>query len=386
LTEFYGNLVKSVDGGENTLAVYLDLSKAFDTLPFDKLLYKLQHYGVRGISYNFFSSYLRNRNMYVDFDGCKSNSSSVVCGVPQGSVLGPLLFLIYVNDLYRAVLKSSVIQFADDTTLYKSGKCNKLLFADVNDDLKRLSVWFKSNTLSLNTSKTYYILFRSKRKKFNDEFNLLIDNSIVSRCHSIKFLGMVFDEFLSWDNHVKYIGKKLSSCLYSMNALKRCVDLNVLSKVYYSLFDTYIRYGLHLWANTSQSNINYLTKLQKKAVRILCNEKYNAHTSDLFKKLQIMNIRQSIEKSYALLIYRFSIKTLPCKIHCLFNSNADIHTYETRQREHPHFTKHRTQLYSNSFLHKAKTIWQSLPLSVQSRKTEKSFNKKISKYLIENNI
>ena len=386
LTEFYAKVVKSVDRGDNTLAVFLDLSKAFDTLPHDKLLYKLHHYGIRGVSLKFFTSYLENRNMFVHFNEFKSDTRHINCGVPQGSVLGPLLFLIYVNDLYRAVLKSSVIQFADDTTLYKAANCNKTLFADINEDLKHLSTWFKSNNLSLNALKTHYVLFRGRRKRYDDEFSLLIDNKVIKRCSNAKFLGMNFDEFLTWDAHVHHIGKKLSSCIYSMNSMKYHVDSSVLKKIYHSLFESYLRYGIHLWANTSTCNLNYLLKLQKKAVRIICKVKYNEHTAELFNKLHLLNIEQLINKSFGNIMYKFVNRKLPLNIQSLFSSNEDVHSHFTRQHTNPHFTKHRTQIYSKSFLHRSKTFWQSLPFNIKSYKTVKSFNKHVNNYLLSSNI
>lgn len=278
--------------------------------------------------------------------------------------------------------KSSVIQFADDTTLYKSGNSNKTLFNDINEDLKQLSTWFRSNTLSLNAAKTNFILFRSARKKFNDEFSLSIDGTVIKRCSFTKFLGMYFDEFLSWDKHVKYIGKKLSSCLYSLNSLKRQVDLNVLKKIYFSLFDTHLRYGLHLWANTSVSNTNYIFKLQKKAIRILCNANYNAHTAELFVKLKLLNINQMIEKAFATVSFRFTHNSLPPNVKSLFSSNTEVHSYQTRQRSHPHIFKHRSQLFARSFLHRATMIWQSLPYNIRTCNSVKLFNRQINNHLL----
>ena len=194
---------------------------------------------------------------------------------------------------------------------------------------------------------------------------------------------MKFDEFLSWDAHVNYIGKKLSSCIYSLSSLKHLLSTDILKKIYFSLFDSYVRYGLHLWSNTSCSNINYITKLQKKAIRAVCKEKYNAHTSELFKKLELLNINQLAHKSYASLIYRFTNNDLPINIRNLFTENADIHSYNTRQRANPHISKHRTALYTNSFLHSAPMLWQSIPMHIKTRKTTKSFNKLVNKHLLD---
>lgn len=167
-----------------------------------------------------------------------------------------------------------------------------------------------------------------------------------------------------------------------MNSLKNHVDINVLKKIYISLFDSYVRYGLHLWANTSSRNLSYIFKLQKKAIRIICKVPYNAHTNELFKKLNLLKLNQLVEKSYTYIMFKYSKKDLPFNLQAMFISNTNVHTYNTRQHTHPHITKHHTQLYSNSYLHRAPMIWQSLPIQIKNCKTIQSFGRQLNKHYL----
>ena len=158
VTEFIEKVIKCFEKGELTLGIFLDLSKAFDTISHEIVLEKMERYGVRGIALKWFKSYLKDQEHYVKFNGSCSNKQKVEIGVPQGSVLGPLLFLIYTNDLHKCLKSSSSIIFTDDTTVYSTGKDIELLFDNLKEDMSYLINWFKANKLSLNLSKTNYIL------------------------------------------------------------------------------------------------------------------------------------------------------------------------------------------------------------------------------------
>ena len=202
-------LIKSLENGEYVIGVYLDFSKAFDTVDHAILLSKLSHYGIRGNALNWFISYLSNRKQYVTYNGVSSPVNNITCGVPQHSILGPLLFLLYINDLGHICSNTTPILFADDTNLFKSGKDLNKMQDELNSELAKISLWLKVNKLSLNIGKTHFIVFTNKKKRLND-LNILIDGTRIEEVKKTKFLGVIIDNKLSWKDHVAHVVGKVS--------------------------------------------------------------------------------------------------------------------------------------------------------------------------------
>ena len=213
IEELVANIVKGFENQKHTAAVFLDLSKAFDTIDHKILLKKLDRYGVRGIANDWFKSYLENRTLRVKLEGENGNlfhsqKYPIHLGTPQGSCLGPLLFLIYTNDLHLHVLHGLCILFADDTTIYKSSQNLNYLRWCLEEDLKSVSNWFRAHKLMLNVEKSALVFF-NKNKKYT-HFDLSIDGCKVPQYKFTKFLGVWIDKKLNWLEHTNRLYGKLS--------------------------------------------------------------------------------------------------------------------------------------------------------------------------------
>ena len=200
--------------------MFLNLSKAFDTVDHAILLRKLYFYGVRGIALKWFCDYLSNRKQYVLYNSVQSNTQSISFAVPQSSVLGPLLFLIYINDMPNSLTHSKAILFADDTTIYISSNNVDNMFHKLNMDLVYLVDWFITNKLSLNVNKSnYLLLLSSELLQVDIHKEIIVGTERIKRVSSCKFLGIIIDDKLCWSSHLNYINVKLSRSLYILNSI-----------------------------------------------------------------------------------------------------------------------------------------------------------------------
>ena len=230
ISELYAHILKQISGNRHTLALFLDLSKAFDTLDNKRLLTKLEHYGIRGIALRWFESYLESRSLRVKcFDRDSSNYMfsdyhQIDFGTPQGSCLGPLLFLIYTNDIQKHLEFTNCILLADDTTIYFShDNVNFLKFA-IEHDLGILVDWFRANGLTLNLGKSECILFKANSKSKLTMSSIEAEGVKIPFVDHTKFLGIWIDKFLDWDHHTRILIRKLKQKLKLLNIEKNLLN------------------------------------------------------------------------------------------------------------------------------------------------------------------
>ena len=259
---------EALDNSDFACGIFIDLQKAFDTVDHQILLKKLENYGVRGLANNWFNSYLTNRQQFVSINGFNSTNRVMHYGVPQGSVLGPLLFLIYINDLNRAIKFCTTHHFADDTNLLYVNKSLKKVQKFVNLDLKLLCKWLKANKISLNASKTELIIFRDPRKKSTFDLKIKIDGKKLIPSKYVKYLGILIDCHLNWQDHVMVLRSKLSRAKGMLCKIRHYVNHNTLRMVYYGIFNSILTYGSQIWGQHN-TVVSKLQIIQNKALRIM---------------------------------------------------------------------------------------------------------------------
>ena len=296
ILELIDKLLTRFEQNEFTLGVFIDLSKAFDTVDHSILLRKLEIYGVKGKNLSWFQSYLSNRKQCVSISSNEHTSFlKITCGVPQGSILGPLLFILYINDLKNVSKLIDPIMFADDTNLFTSHKDVRTLINITNNELKKLNDWFTANKLSLNTKKTQFSLFHKSTMKDSIPLKipkLTINDKEITRCQSVKFLGVLLDENINWKDHISTVENKISKNIGLLYRARPYLNKESMVKLYYSYIHCFLNYANLAWASTNKTNLHKIHIKQKHAIRVVANETRYAHSKPLMRSLQILNIYQ----------------------------------------------------------------------------------------------
>ena len=251
-------LYQSFDENKFTLGIFIDLGKAFDTVDHKILTKKLELYGIKGCNLGWFESYLSNRKQFIAYGDKQRNIETITCGVPQGSILGPFLFLIFVNDLHKVTKYLDPIMFADDTNLFYSHKNITTHFQIVNSELKLVNEWFLANKLSLNAKKANYVLFH--KVSMCDSLpsklpTMTFNNTEIKKENSIKFLGVIIDENLTWKNHIEVVENKISKNIGVLYRDSHLLDFKNLPKIYFFFIHIYISYADIAWASTFKTKL-----------------------------------------------------------------------------------------------------------------------------------
>ncbi len=332
LIQVVNNIGAALNRGNFCIGIFLDLRKAFDTCSHTILLKKLSKLGVNDTALDWFKSYLSDRTQQVDINGNLSNRLKISYGVLQGSILGPILFLCYINDIYSAT-KLATFLFADDTTCLAEHKNLNELINFVNVELNKLSSWVRANKMAINVTKTNYIIFHTKGKQIdNTDVDIVFDCNEISKTHdpklvfkleriydkhpnekprSFKLLGVFFDENLTFNKHCSYVGSKLSRSIFCMKRAANFLSLKSLRSLYFAMVHSHLIYCPIILSCTSSTNLSTIGKLQKKAIRIMTKSTYNTHTGPLFLANKILPFDKLILQSKLLFFHSIVYKYAP---------------------------------------------------------------------------
>ena len=351
------NLVTALDSGDCAIGLFLDFQKAFDIVDHYILLDKLLSYGVRGIAHAWSNSYLSNRLQSVNYNGQESNFKLMKCGVAQGSILGPLLFLIYINDLPNVTIFMPIL-FADDTNLFDAGPNLSDLVCQINQEIKTIYSWVKANKLSLNIDKTIFMLFTIKGfSRVLDE--LQIEGNRIMEVHETKFFGVIIDNKLSWRPHKIYICTKVGKGIGVILKARKVFDHETLLTLYYTFVYPYLHFCIHVWGRAYDTHLNDFRVLQNKIVRIINGVPPRTNTDYLYSQKRILSVNRLYYYNIGIFMYKYSNNMHPGIFSNLFHKIEDSHSYCARQStaKHQYVNFRSTTRGQRSCIYSSSIIW-----------------------------
>jgi len=371
-------VLEALDESQCVLSVFCDLSKAFDCVDHNVLLSKLEYYGIRGTALKWFKSFLSNRKQRVVIsgkDGTESHSSwkDMNRGVPQGCILSPILFLIYINDLSLPTDHASLYMYADDvSTLIRESSVMSLIELAV-EIMENFEEWFRDNGLILNVKKTQAVSFRlnalgnyiSEPIQLRNMEQLPIDESAL-------FLGVTIDASMSWKPQVLRLSRRLSSAAFALSTIKHSCSTRILVTAYRAYFESLLRYGVAFWGDSSLSD--KIFKLQKHALRIIFNLRKRDTCKHIFKEQQLLTLPCLYIESLAVLTFQNIGRV---------QRTGDFHVLNTRHRENISYPIHRTTAFEKGPFYRGLKIYDKLPQEIKDKPSLKLFKRALNTFLCD---
>ena len=313
----------------------IDLKKAFDSFTHSILLQKLKHYGFCGNVFNLFSSYLSNRQQYVSVNNVNSSTKYIKYGVSQGSVLWPLLFLLYIKDLENSC-DSTPRLFADDICVIAIGTSPAQVEQQLNHELKQIAAWIDANNnLTINSTKTYALEISVVTNLDSPTLNLFYNNHRIDVVRTVKYLGIILDNQPLFKQHIKMLESKLSRYVGILFKLKSFLPKYILSKIYYAFIHSYLYYGLIIWGAIPAFSLSKLCRIQNKALRVISGTIWREHAPPLYATQKILQSSKLITYLVAKFMHKFTNKKLPATFNHFFTAVAKIHSRYTRNSTKP---------------------------------------------------
>ena len=371
--------------------VFVDLKKSFDTVDHDILARKLYLYGVRNTEMKRFRSYLNDRQQLCKVNGISSNVQYIKCGVPLGSCLGPLLFLLFINDMPLSLHVSKVIMYADDTSLAYASNSIDDITKSMNAELENLRKWLHGNKLTLNVAKTTSMIIGTNRKLHQSnsgdliQAHFKISGEAIEQKTSVKYLGVILDNQMEWKDHINLVSSKVSRAIGMIKYAKKVLPTNLLKMLYLGLVEPHFRYYCSVWGACRVISRKTLDKLQNRAIRIITNG-YDMSVGPLLRQLQLPSISDMIMQESASIVYKALNAEAPLYLTEQLTRVSDI-TIRTLRSSNLSLRPPRLKSRhgQNCFVYRGSSIWNSLPSEIKSSRTFGSFQRKLKAMLVEQN-
>jgi hypothetical protein len=385
------NWLWNINDGLLTAVCSLDVKKCFDTINHGILLQKLKMYGFTENVIKWFSSYLANRGMKVKCNRELSEVKYVNIGIPQGSVLGPTLFLLYINDINNYVGLAMCNLYADDVLIYCNGQNVTTLNERIQHSINCVKEWYDKNLLVVNAEKSSAMMITTKQKEFylDDNIDVMFGETNLQTVPELDYLGLKIDKNLNWNQYVQCLSSALNKKVWALSRIRSFLTHDSLIQFYKSTVQPKIDYAITVWGYTSEQNIRKIQRMQNRAARPIYNQydHVNVRGIDLVCKMKVMNVVQRRDYFMSLLMFK-SIHGLAPDHLC----NEVTMAIEVSDRLTRHVNEHNVvtpfvnvDLSKGAFSYQGPCVWNSLPDDLKQCTDINVFKSRAKQYFIENN-
>lgn len=374
---------EALDRDEIVIAVFLDLKRAFETIDRDKLLEKLYFYGIRNIELEWFRSYLNGRKQKTKFNSKYSSEIEVPIGIPQGTQLSVILFILYINDIVNVPMFSEIVLLADDALVIVTEKCLNMAIEKMNYDLERIFKWLCANKLFLNCSKTQYMILGVKKSNETNKTEIKIDNHVIQKVEKIKYLGITIDDQMTMNEQIEEVVKKTAHKVNFLKRIAKKLPEEHKKIVCNAIIDPNFNYCASIYIHCNKQQIERMQIIQNRAMKIILNCDFYTSRDVLLERMNWLSINQKIKYNIILLIYKMKNGLAPKYLNDKIEFVKNTHIRNTRNREKLNIKRTKKEKYKKSLLVEGFQIFNELPEGLTNEINFQIFKKKAKTYVRE---
>lgn len=372
------DIKNELDQKKTVIVLYIDMRKAFDTISKHKLIEKLSYYGFKDKELNIIKTYIYNREQRTRVNNIISEPMYAEYGIPQGGNLPPILYTLYVNDLLEQPLHGKIYAYADDTCILYSGDITNNIENKIEKDIQLLEEWCFNNLLTINETKTEYMIYSNKKKR--PHINIYLKNQKLTEVSETIYLGLHMQNTMKWDTHIQKLTEENIKTIAALHKIKTIIPPSFKKPIYHSLFTAKNSYLIQIWGNTTQKNLSKIQRQQNKILKILYKMHYRTPTTDIYKKTHELTIQKLITLHNLLLLHKIQNKKI--KLKTKLHTNRQIHDHKTRRVSHLRSERYRHKHCSQILTTKAIEEYNKIPKNVKQL-PHHQFKKHIKRVLNE---